>query len=281
MFSALLMVFREVIEAGLIIGIVLAATRCVAGRGRWIAGGVAGGTAGALVLAYFASNLAEAFSGAGQEVFNAGVLGVAVLMLAWHNIWMARHGRDLSRKFKNLGHDVSNGNRTLLALALVVGIAVLREGMEVVLFLYGIALTATESTNAMLIGGMSGLALGVSLSAATYRGLLKVPTRHLFAVTSWLIALLAAGMTASAIGFLQQADMITSLTTTAWNSSALLNQKSVIGTLLHTLIGYTEQPTQAQLLAYIFALVTIFGLMRLFAPHYNVAATATNNAAQN
>lgn len=276
MFAALLIVFREVLEAGLVIGIVLAATRSVVGRGRWISGGVAAGILGALLVAMGAGALADSFSGRGQEIFNASILGVAVAMLAWHNAWMARHGRALSQQFKALGNAVSSGDRTLLALALVVGIAVLREGAEVVLFLYGIALSATQSTSNMLLGGLGGLALGVMLGFLTYRGLLKVPTRHLFAVTSLLIALLAAGMASSAIGFLQQADIVTVLGDTAWNSSGLIKQDSVLGTLLHALIGYTDRPSEAQLMAYAATLAGIFILMRLCAPRPQVLKASTS-----
>src|SRR5258708_12798755 len=96
MFGALIIVFREVIEAGLIIGIVLAATRGVSGRGRWVATGVLAGTLGAGVVALFTEAIANAFEGSGQELLNAGVLGIAVVMLMWHAAWMARHGRALA-----------------------------------------------------------------------------------------------------------------------------------------------------------------------------------------
>ena len=74
MLASLLIVFREVLEAGLIVGIVLAATRGLAGRGTWIAGGIVGGVAGAAMIAAFAGAISDALSGAGQEVFNASVL---------------------------------------------------------------------------------------------------------------------------------------------------------------------------------------------------------------
>ena len=85
MLGALIIVFREVIEAGLIVGIVMAATRGVAGRGRWITIGVGGGVLGAIIVAMFAGVISDAFQGAGQELFNASILGVAVIMLMWHN----------------------------------------------------------------------------------------------------------------------------------------------------------------------------------------------------
>src|SRR5579871_5253140 len=137
MLGALLIVFREVIEAGLIVGIVLAATKGLATRARWVGAGVAGGLVGAGIVAAFAGVLASLFSGSGQELFNAAVLGLAVLMLAWHTGWMASHGREMARQVRNVGAEIVAGRRPMTALAIVVGVAVLREGSEVVLFLYG------------------------------------------------------------------------------------------------------------------------------------------------
>src|SRR6185312_14549928 len=138
MLAALIIVFREVFEAGLIVGIILAVTRSVPQRGLWITGGVAGGVLGACIVAMFAGLLSEAFAGSGQELFNATILLIAVVMLTWHNVWMSRHGRELAAEIKAAGEAVVAGRSSLAALAIVVGIAVLREGSEVVLFLYGI-----------------------------------------------------------------------------------------------------------------------------------------------
>src|SRR5579863_6580657 len=138
MLASLVIVFREVIEAGLIVGIVLAATRSVPRRGWWVAGGVFAGTLGACLVAAFAGELGALFNGSGQELFNATILLVAVGMLTWHNAWMAGHGRELAHDVRAVGSAVAAGDRPLTALAVVVGVAVLREGSEVVLFLYGI-----------------------------------------------------------------------------------------------------------------------------------------------
>src|SRR6185437_15039088 len=130
MLASLLIVFREVLEAGLIVGIVLAATEGIARRGSWIAGGIAVGVAGAALLAVFAGAISGALSGNGQEVFNATILIVAVVMLGWHNVWMASHGRQIAEEMRAVGHAVGAGERSLLALAVVVAVAVLREGAE-------------------------------------------------------------------------------------------------------------------------------------------------------
>jgi len=266
MVAALIIVFREVIEAGLIVGIVMAATKAVAHREQWIAGGVIAGFLGACLVAVFIGVITEAFAGMGQELFNASVLGVAVVMLTWHNVWMARHGRELATEMLEIGKAVVAGSRTLFALAVVVGIAILREGSEVVLFLYGIVASEGGWSASILFGGLAGLALGVLVSALTYLGLLRVPGRYLFAVTTLLIAFLAAGMAAQGIGFLEQANVVTVLGAVLWNSSEILSDSSLLGKVLHTLVGYNDQPTGMQVLVYVATLALTYLLMKLVAP---------------
>ncbi|MBI3436656.1 MAG: FTR1 family protein [Proteobacteria bacterium] len=263
MLAALIIVFREIFEAGLIIGIVLAVTRTIAHRGWWVAGGVAGGTLGACVVAVFAGALSAAFDGVGQELFYAAILGVAVVMLTWHIVWMARHGRELAAQMRAVGEAVVAGSKSLVGLSVVVGVAVLREGVEVVLFLYGVAASGAGSNVELLAGGFAGLLLGGLVCALTYVGLLNIPSRYLFGVTNVMIALLAAGMAAQATAFLERANVVTILGSIVWDTSWMLTEKSLVGRALHTLIGYTDQPTAMELLVYLATLGAIFGLMKL------------------
>ena len=263
MLSALLIVFREVIEAGLIVGIVLAATTGVPRRGLAVSLGVLGGVLGACLVAGFAGELASLFQGSGQELFNAAILLLAVAMLTWHNVWMASHGREMARELKAAGHEVTTGKRTLAALGVVVGVAVLREGSEVVLFLYGIAAQGGTSNAALLLGGVLGLLAGGAVSGLMYFGLLTIPAGRLFQVTSGLITLLAAGMAAQAALFLQNGGYIDAMTGTLWDTSWLLKEDSITGRLLHTLVGYVEAPDGAQLLAYLGTIALMLLLMRL------------------
>jgi len=266
MTGALIIVLREVIEAGLIVGIVLAATRTLPSRGLYVAGGIVAGLLGAALVAAFAGALSNALAGAGQEVFNAAILGIAVVMLGWHNIWMARHGRQIGEDMHRLGRDVVSGSRSLSALAVVVAVAVLREGSEVVLFLYGVVISSGESGLSLVLGGLLGLLLGAGMSALTYRGLAVIPPRHLFKVTSILIGFMAAGMAAQSVAFLEQADIATGLGNVVWNTSSVLADNSIAGRVLHALMGYTGKPTELQLVVYLATLGAIFGVMKLLAP---------------
>jgi high-affinity iron transporter len=274
MLAALIIVFREVFEAGLIVGIVLAVTGAVPHRNRWIGGGVLAGVLAACLVAAFAGALSQLFEGMGQELFNAAILGVAVIMLTWHNVWMARHGKEIAGEMRAVGQAVAEGDKPLAALAVVVGVAVLREGSEVALFLCGVAASDGGSALGLAIGGSLGLLLGAGVCLLTYFGLMRIPARALFATTTALITLLAAGMAAQAIAFLERANWLTSLDTVVWDSAWLLSETSLAGRALHTLIGYTDQPTQMQLLVYVAVIIATVALMRLTAPERGGHAVA-------
>src|SRR6202030_1420353 len=144
-------------------------------------------------------------------------------------------------------------------------LAVLREGSEVVLFLYGIALASQGGAVAMALGGAVGLVLGVAAGTAIYWGLVSIPMRLLFTVTSWLVLLLAAGLASQGAAFLMQADLLPPLGSNLWDTSFLLSDHSLSGRILHTLVGYTAQPAGIQLVFYVATLLIIGVLMRVTA----------------
>ncbi len=263
MFGTSIIVFRETLEAALIVSIIAAATRGVPTRNYWIMAGIAAGLIGSAMVAAATGAIAEMASGFGQELFNAGVLGIAVLMLAWHNIWMSVHGKELAVNASNAGRAISDGKRECSVLFTIIALAVLREGSETVLFLYGIATAGGESTHTMLVGGLLGLAGGVAVGWALYAGLLRIPLRWFFSVTSLLVLLLAAGMASQVARLLIQADLIPSLASPLWDTSSLLPADSVLGILLHGLAGYDATPTGMQVVFYVVVLGSIGVGMKL------------------
>jgi high-affinity iron transporter len=235
---------------------------------------VLAGVLAACVVAAFAGALSNLFAGMGQELFNAAILVVAVVMLTWHNVWMARHGAELAGELRSAGQAVVEGSKSLFALAIVVGVAVLREGSEVVLFLYGVLAGGSDSGLSVGLGGLIGMVLGAIVCMLTYFGLVKIPTRALFTTTTILIALLAAGMAAQAAAFLEKANWLTALDNVVWDSGWLLSDSSIPGKALHTLIGYTDQPTAMQLAVYLAILLITFVLMRLYGAPAKAKAVA-------
>ena len=257
MFGTAIIVFREVLEAALIIGIVAAATRDVPARKRWIGAGLLLGLIGSALVAVSTEAIGALANGVGQELFNAIVLGVAVLMLAWHIIWMTSHGAVLSSNARDVATKIREGRSEHSILLVVVGLAVLREGAETVLFLYGVVASGGANTASMLSGGLIGMLMGVALGYGIYAGLLRVPMRWFFSVTNTMVMLLAAGMASQAAKFLIQADVLPSLGGTLWDTSHMVSEKSVPGMLLHSLIGYDAHPAGLQVLFYVAVIVVI------------------------
>jgi high-affinity iron transporter len=107
-----------------------------------------------------------------------------------------------------------------------------------------------------------------------YAGLLRIPTRHFFSVTSWLILFLAAGLAAQAAGFLNQVGLLPALGHSVWNTSGLLSQNSLTGQFMHILVGYIARPSGIQVLAYAGTFLSILMLMRLFGGNRHVRSKA-------
>lgn len=250
MLATAIIVFREVLEMAVVVGVVMAAAEGAPARNRWVGIGLLVGFLGAGLVAAFAGTISDAAEGMGQEYFNTAILAVAAGLIAWTVIWMRQHGREMAAKLKQTGRAVAAGESPMYMLAVVVGLAVLREGSEAVLFVYGIALSQPETWMDIAAGVVLGLAGGALVGALLYLGLLKISARHLFSVTSLLLALLASGMAAQAAGYLVSAGALPALIDPLWDSSWLLSQKGVAGRVFSVLVGYEERPSAMEALFY-------------------------------
>jgi high-affinity iron transporter len=250
MLGIALLVFRETLEAALLIGIIAAATKGVQGRKRWIVLGIVAGALGALAVAAMTSEIAQLADGMGPDLFNAAILATAIAMLGWHTVWMASHGRELAHNADKLGHQIQSGAAAMSVACIAIAMAVLREGAETVLFLYGIFSGEEVSHAQAWAGGMLGLAGGAAVGFVAYAGIMRVPMRHVFTVTSALIILLAASMAAQLARLLIQADLLPAISPAVWDSSHWLPMESLMGSALHALLGYEARPSGMQLMFY-------------------------------
>lgn len=261
MLSTGLIVFREVLEIAMILGIVLSATRGLAGRAWWVFGGLAAGLAGSGLVALFAREISAAANGMGQELFNAGILFTAALLIGWTVVWMQGHARQMSAHLKKVGQAVVSGALPQYSLSLIVGLAMLRECSEIVLFIYGMSVSGEAAAN-IVAGTLGGLLLGAVMGVLLYYGMLKIPARHALKVTSWILILLVAGLTAQGANFLSQAGYFASLHQTLWDSSWLLPENGIVGRILHTLVGYSAHPTEIQLIFYVGTFLLLATMVR-------------------
>jgi len=260
MTSALVIVFREMLEMALVLGVLFAATKGMRSGRHWINIGIVVGVAGAMLFALFMEKIESAASGDGEFLFNAVVLAIASLLIAWTVMWMSKHGRDLSGKMRRVGQSVADGSAPRTALAVVAAAAVMREGGEAVFFLFGTAQTVQEDGTSMLFGAALGMVLGILTAYVIYRGLLRIPLQRLFSVVGWLLILIAAGMASQSVANLVMIDMLPSLIDPMWDTSAWLSESSMFGEVLHVMVGYNDQPSGMQMLVFTMAL-TIMGLL--------------------
>jgi high-affinity iron transporter len=229
-------------------------------RGRWVSAGIGLGAVGAAAVAAGVGIIARFAHGNGQEIFEAGVLFAAGLMLAWHNVYMAHHGRELTHKLKTMGAAVLAGRASLVMLVGVTALAVMREGSEIALFLYGIAASGVKGLS-LLGGSLVGLAAGVVVGFVLFAGLSRIPMKRLFQVSGWIILFIAAGMIARGAEFLIQAGYLPALVARVWDSSFLIEGNSLLGRSLGALAGYTPSPSLMQILFWVGSFAVIGGLM--------------------
>lgn len=264
MFSIALIVFREVFEISLIVSILMAATKGLARRTQWVGIGILSGVTGAILMAIFADVISQAASGMGQEMLNAAILLIAASLIGWTTIWMTRHARHLSQEFKHIGHEVISGHKPVYTLAVVVALSVLREGTEIVMFTYSAFITGGKVYQ-LIMGGLLGTCAGAAVGVILYYGLMKVPTKQIFQVTSWMLIFLVAGMVAQAFGYLVAADKVPDIVPAVWDTSSILPDASFLGRIMHVMVGYTDRPSGIQLLVYFLTIAGLAALLKIYA----------------
>lgn len=275
MLSTTIIIFREMLEIALILGVVLAATRDLHGRMRWILGGIAAGLAGSGLVAFSAEAIANSMAGSGQEMFNAIILLTAVVMIGWTLVWVRRHAREMTAHFREVGKKVGEGRLPFYSLSVIVGLAILREGSEMVMFIYA-ALATGQSVASVVAGSALGGFLGLIAGIMLYLGLIKMSAKYMLNFTSWVLLLLVSGLAAHSAGYLTAAGYFETMSEPLWDTSWLLSEASLLGQTLHTLIGYIEQPTLIQVIFYVVTFVSLGWLsMRISAPAKAPVSTHT------
>ena len=249
MLQIAIVVFREILEIALIVGILTAATKDIEGRTKWILGGIGLGILGAVILALFTDQISDSLDGMGQEFFNGLVLVSASIMISWTILWMQKHAKTLSGELKRLSTSVKKGTKPPYVLAIVVLLAVLREGAEIVLFTYSYYISGT-TVNSISSGLIAGIIGGTAVGIALYLGMLKAFGKYFFTVTTWILVFLSCSIIAQGTGFWVNAEIIPSLGDPVYDSSNLLSQQSLFGKFLHVFFGYLDRPTGSQLIAY-------------------------------
>ncbi len=263
MLQIFIIVFREILEISIILGVILASTTGLKNRSIWILSGIALGVFGSVLIALFTSAISNAFDGQGQEYFNAIIVFITCALLIYTVVWMKRYGKGISNKIKDVSSNIYTGKSSFISLMIIISSTIFREGSEIALFTYGSYVSHNLSIISIAGGCISGFVAGLAIGYAIYKGVIRFSGKYIFQVTSLLLSLIAAGMAAQVVNFLNAGGLFTEFSYPVWNSTAFLSNSSAPGQILAVLIGYNAQPTLLQLLAYVGTLTLIWLLTRI------------------
>jgi high-affinity iron transporter len=264
MLSSLLITLREGLEAALIIGIILAylarTDHREAFQAVWLGTGLA--IAASLIAGVTVYFSAGALEGRGEELFEGAAMLTAAGVLTWMIFWMRKQAADIKR---HLHAQIQSSLRSGSSLGLIglAFIAVAREGIETVLFLFA-ATRVAESAALSALGGLLGLAIAIGIGYSIYKGTSRLNLRVFFNVTGLLLILFAAGLLAHGIHEFQEAGIIPVLVEQVWDVSSLIPETSVLGRFLTAIFGYNANPSLLEVIAYM--LYMSFTLVSYFRP---------------
>jgi len=262
MFPSFLLSLREGLEAALIIGIVLGALQKIQRTqftmSVWIGAGSAFIVSVAAALIIHA--VGASFEGKAEEIFEGFAMLIAAGVLSWMIFWMQRQSKTMKTE---LEVDVrraamQQGGRALFALAFV---AVLREGIELALFLT--AAVATSDARQTLMGGLLGLAAAALLGWALFATTIRLDLRRFFQVSGVLLILFAAGLAAHGVHEFNSVGWIPSVIDQVWDINPILDENSTLGLMLKALFGYNGNPSLTEVATYLLYFAAIvLGLRR-------------------
>ncbi|MDH5528286.1 MAG: FTR1 family protein [Nitrospirota bacterium] len=250
MAGAFLIMLREGFEAALIVGIILAVVVRV-GEARFkrhVFAGVGVAILVSLLFALVADRVSDLFGGAGQEVLNGCVLMLAAAMITYVVVWLKESRKGIHQQLAAEVHRTVEGHG--MGVFVLAFLSVFREGVESVLFLWGILAGGREDVGAVLTGGLLGLVSAVLIAWAVFQGGRRIPLGTFFNATTGLLVLLAAGMLAHGVGYWVAVDWLPALAYAIWDTSNVLPERSGVGALLAVLIGYNANPTLMEVLVW-------------------------------
>jgi high-affinity iron transporter len=262
MIPSYLLSLREGLEAALLIGIVLGALKKM-NRSQLnlvVWSGTVSAVLVSLVTAFVLNAIGASFEGQAEEIFEGFAMLLAAGVLTWMIFWMQRQSRNLKTELELDVHraTLTNGKKALFILAFLV---VVREGIELALFLTAAALTTTAQQT--LLGALLGLATAILLGWLIFKTTVRLDLARFFKVTSVILILFAAGLVAYGVHEFNEAGLIPGVIERVWDINHILNEKSGVGLILKSLFGYNGNPSLTEVLAYLayFAAIT-FGLRR-------------------
>jgi len=254
---------REGLEAGLVVGILVAYLHRIGRRDvlprLWI--GIGGAVLLSLIVGAVLTFGPSTLSFQAQEILGGSLSIVAVDMVTWMTFWMARHARGLSAQLRA---DADRAVQRSAAALIVLGIvSVGREGVETALFVWA-SVNAGADAALGTLGAVLGILIAVVLAYLIYRGLVRIDLGRFFFWTGILLIVIAAGVLAYGVGDLQEAGIVPGITVHAYNVAGLISPTSWYGALLAGVFNFDPEPTVLQVAVWIaYVVVTLLVFLRV------------------
>lgn len=258
--ATFLVVFREGLEASLIVGIILTTLARLKQKKYFphVFWGALLAVVVSIGLGFMLASLAESVQGGVEAIMEGAISLLACAVLTYMVFWMHKQARKLKSEIEsNVEMAVTSGE--LAAILSLVFLSVAREGAETVLFLQAIALQASGAVS--FWGAVSGLGLAVAICMAIFVGGRRIPLRPLFKWSGNLLLLMSAGLLAYGLHELEEAGIVPGIISPVWNVNHILNEKAGAGSFLKALFGYNGNPSLTEVISYIVYLAAVFALL--------------------
>jgi high-affinity iron transporter len=266
MMKVAFIVLRECLEITILLGIIIAATKTIKSAHKLIVLGVVSGITAASIFTFFVKNLTVSLYGMGDEIFDVAVMLITILTMAWTITWMNGYSKLVRRDMENLSRKIEDGISSNIMLVVAVSMVVFREGTEIILFLYSVGVAKVSdisSASDYLIGISLGIFAGVIMGIFVYLGMIKYFSKYIFKASSILLTVIAAGIASEAAGILTSTGIITLYAEQMWDSSWLLDDRSLFGKIMTIFTGYDSKPNGMQLIFYFSTIVLILCMNKL------------------
>jgi high-affinity iron transporter len=254
MINALFVVWRESFEAVLIVGILYAYLKKQANikegmKAMWM--GVVGGLLLSSLLAVGINFAETEFQGKALEFFQIGMLIVACFMMTHMCLWMSIHGRKMKGELESELKTALSTTK-LAEVSILSCLAVAREGSEVVIYLYGMAIEASQQGHMTPFIGYSfvGFVLAFLTWYVFNHGLSFFGQKVFFRVTSLFLLLTASNLITTVTRRLIQSDILPKIKDVAWDTSAFLDERSKVGGFISGLCGYESTPALSTVIVF-------------------------------
>ena len=269
MIASFLITFRETLEAALVVGIILGflvKTKNTKYH-NIVYTGIGAGVIGSIISALLFSRLAGGFSGRAEEIFEGVAMLVGAFLLTTMILWMMNQKNVAKELKQKVSYDIANKDK--YGLFFLVFISVLREGVETVIFL-GAASFINGSNN--LLGGLVGVIIAIVIGYLLFVASVKINIKKFFNISSFLLILFAAGLTAHGVHEFQEAKLLPIYNEHVYDINFIMNENGFMGSLLKGLFGYNGNPSLLEIISYLlyFAVVIVlYKSLNTHKPSYN------------